>query len=458
MGPITPELLLEGIMETTAAGIFSVDPTGRITAWSRGMEEMTGFTAQQAVGQTCAMLDGSTCFGGPLAEESKQCPLFAGEPIRDKRCTVRTADGGRIALLKRARLLTDAAGRPVGGIEAVTDLSNLLDLQEQNEMLRCEVTGRSRFGKIVGTHPAMRRLHEMIAVAARTSSSVLVTGETGTGKELVAAAIHHASDRARKPFVRVSCAALSETLLESELFGHARGAFTGAVAARKGRFEAADGGTLFLDEIGDVSPNVQTKLLRVLQEREFERVGESRPIKVDIRVIAATNKDLMALCQQGLFREDLYYRLAVIPVGVPPLRERLSDVPLLVELFIERLNRTLERAIRGMTPAALALMTQHRWPGNVRELEHAVEYAFAVTAGSLIEASALPPTVGCAVRPNPQARAGGPRRRGERPDASCLVQLLDDLDWSRVRAAEQLGVSRVTLWKWMKDLGVEAPS
>jgi len=462
LGGLDPRTFVQCLLETTAAGLFTVDRDGQITSWNRAMEELTGYTAAEAIGASCDLMKGSTCFGGPHGARGPDgagpCPLFAGEALVDKRCTITTRSGVERLVLKRARLIYDERGEVVGGVEGVTDITESAALEREVALLRREAGGRSRFGRLVGHHPSMQHLYEMIEVAARTPSSVLIQGETGTGKELVAHAIHHASDRRDGPFVRVSCAALSETLLESELFGHARGAFTGAVTTRKGRFEAAHGGTLFLDEIGDVSPSVQTKLLRVLQEREFERVGETRPIRVDIRVIAATNRDLAALAAEGRFRQDLYYRLAVIPVEAPPLRRRMSDLPLLVDFFIERLNRLLGRSVRGISPLALEHLMGHDWPGNVRELEHALEFAFAVTTGDVIELDALPPTVRRGERSGEGApatsrghgdRLGGRRRRASDQE---ILRALRATNGNRTQAAALLGVSRVTLWKWLKDI------
>jgi PAS domain S-box-containing protein len=450
---LDPSELLRHVLATMPSGLFTVDTTGRITSWNQAMEDITGYRAGEMMGKPCAILRGDTCFAGPLANCENRCPLFAGERVEGKRCVIVRRDGSPVPVHKNARLMHGPDGEVIGGIEALNDLSGLLDLEREVARLQSEVTGRCGFRKLVGSHPSMQRLYDLIELASRAHSSVLVQGETGTGKELVAHAIHESSERRSGPFVRVSCAALSETLLESELFGHVRGAFTGAVANRAGRFEAADGGTIFLDEIGDISPNVQKKLLRVLQEREFERVGDSRPIRVDIRVIAATHRDLLVLSDQGQFRSDLYYRLAVIPVAIPPLRARTSDIPQLVDHFVSRLNRTSGRAIEGISSAALERLMGHNWPGNVRELEHALEYAFAVCREPVIGEGHLPPTV-APPRPLRVNNAPTTARKG-RPDRSSIEIALRSARGNRTRAAEALGVSRVTLWKWMRALDME---
>jgi Nif-specific regulatory protein len=263
-------------------------------------------------------------------------------------------------------------------------------LMEENLQLRQELRGRFHPHNLVGASHEMQQVYDQIAQVAPSDASVLILGETGTGKELIARAIHYSSPRAQGPFVRVHCAALPESLVESELFGHVRGAFTGAVRDRQGRFEAANGGTLFLDEIGDISPAVQVKLLRVLQEREFERVGDTTPIRVNVRVVAATHRDLAAMVASGRFREDLYYRLNVFPIYVPPLRNRRSDIPLLVDHFLNIYAKQSGKHVRGITPDALDRMMAYSWPGNVRELENAVERAVLVCDGPLIDVAHLP--------------------------------------------------------------------
>ena len=445
LAELSPGDLLEHVLVTMPGGLFTVDPEGRITSWNRGMEELSGFSAGHALGRSCSFLHGNTCFLGPLGEGQERCPLFSGDRVVGKRCSIRHADGRRVPLVKHARLMRDGTGEVVGAIEVVTDVSNVEALERQVAELRRATRGGEPIPRMVGRHPSMQRVYDMIEVAGRSPSSVLILGETGTGKELVARAIHEASERSGGPFVRVSCAALSETVLESELFGHVRGAFTGAVANRVGRFEQANGGTLFLDEIGDIPGDVQKKLLRVLQEREVERVGDNRAIPVDIRVLAATHRDLARESQIGVFRRDLYYRLAVLPIVLPPLRERRSDIPLLVEYFVDRLNRMQGRDVQGLSAQAMARLIGHGWPGNVRELAHALEYAFAVTRGAEIDAGALPLTLGRSAQPAPTRAA-----RSTRPGRAEIERALAETGGNRTRAAKLLGVSRVTLWKWLK--------
>ncbi|MBT8487913.1 MAG: sigma-54-dependent Fis family transcriptional regulator [Gemmatimonadetes bacterium] len=312
----------------------------------------------------------------------------------------------------------------------------------------------SRPSGILGRSAAIRSVLEVVGRVAPTDATVLVTGETGTGKELVARAIHDGSDRSEGPFVAVNCASLAEGLLESELFGHEKGAFTGAVRQRKGHFEAAAGGTLLLDEIGDVSPGVQHRLLRVLQERELTPVGSSRPVSVDVRVVAATNKDLRTEMEAGRFRDDLYYRLNVVRIELPPLRARKEDIPLLVEAFNERVDRPSHR---GCSPMAMRLLQGHRWPGNVRELFAALQSAHIRAGDRRIEAQHLPGEVRGS-RGGGSEDAEGERYRSERPAAderSTIVEALERAGGTRTAAARQLGMSRTTLWRKMKEYGID---
>jgi two-component system NtrC family response regulator/two-component system response regulator HydG len=316
-----------------------------------------------------------------------------------------------------------------------------VELVRENQVLRERIREKYQFANIVGDSAELQAVFDVVKRAAPTRATVLVLGESGTGKELIAQAIHEESPRALKPFVKVNCAALSETLLESELFGHEKGSFTGAVGRREGRFELADGGTLFLDEIGDITPALQVKLLRVLQQREFERVGGTSTIKVDVRVVAATNKELAAEVKAGRFREDLFYRLNVVTVTLPPLRKRKSDVPQLVTHFIEKYNELHGKLVKGLAPGTLNALLSYDWPGNVRELGNVVERAVVLARGSELTSDDLPPTM------------RGPRPRDRSPDAlipgatlyeierEAILRTLEMVDGSTSRAADILGIS-----------------
>ncbi|HWO21766.1 MAG TPA: sigma-54 dependent transcriptional regulator [Kofleriaceae bacterium] len=317
------------------------------------------------------------------------------------------------------------------------------ELRRETRQLRQRVRARVAPGNIVGDSPPMQRVFEIVDQVAPSRATVLITGESGTGKELVANALHQRSPRAGGPFVKLHCAALAESLLESELFGHERGAFTGALARKDGRFQIADGGTLFLDEIGEISPTIQVKLLRFLQEHEFERVGGTQTIRVDVRVITATNRNLLEEVGKGRFREDLYYRLNVVAIEMPPLRDRRSDIPPLAKFFLERYARENGKAVGGLSAEALELLTAYDWPGNVRELENAVERAVVLTTGSAIEARQLPPNV------RPRQSPGGmpiiPGATMAEIERYAILETLKSTAGSTSKAAEILGISARTI-------------
>ena len=473
--------LLREVLDLLPSGAFFIDAGCRITSWNKQMSELTGFSREEVLGKHCSVMEGDRCFASPEDENcdmgSQSCALFSSCSILGRRCRVRRKNGTWVNVVKYARLLHDENGQVIGGVETVTDITELVGLEDELARLRRdrsgECAGNPNFYGFVGRHPSMQRLYDLLATAGPSDSAVLIRGETGAGKGVAARAIHQMSRRHKGPFVRVSCTALSESLLESELFGHVRGAFTGAVAGRVGRFEAADGGTLFLDEIGDISPKMQTMLLRVLEELEFERVGSNRSIRVDTRVVAATHRDLQAMCEEGTFRSDLYYRLAVIPIHVPPLRERLEDVPLLVNSFLQQIHERGNTVNAGIDADAMSLLSNYRWPGNVRELLHALEYSVVISGENPIGWTTLPPAIQAAAVGNgravarrsappavsvePRAVASRSRRRHPQASREQILQALRATDGHRAEAAARLGVSRMTLWKWMRGMEIQWP-
>jgi len=321
--------------------------------------------------------------------------------------------------------------------------------------------------KIIGHDPAIEEIYRMISLAADSEVNVLIQGESGTGKELVADAIHELSERKNKPLVKVNCAALTETLLESELFGHVKGAFTDAYKDKTGKFEQANGGTIFLDEIAEISQSLQVKLLRVLQEKVIERVGDNKPIKVDMRIMAATNKDLRELIRNNVFREDLFYRLNVFNIKMPPLRERYLDIPLLIDYFVEKFNRTTSRSVKGLSKEAMKALLAYSWPGNIRELQNAIEHAFVLVRSGLIELTDLPEEIRKGNKEPADKKdrdlsasvyyAEGFRKNKNRRltiNKEQLKGVLEMNDWNQTKTAEYLGISRVALWKKMKKLGI----
>ncbi len=437
---------IEAILDAVTDGIFTTDERLRIVQFNRAAEEITGFSRDEALGMPCLeifqqILSGQECLVCKAIEKEEYVRLVEREITRK--------DGRRGLVLVTTTPVREAGGRRAGVVVVFRDIQELKELTEQ-------VKGRATFAGLIGKNHRMRQIYRLVEQVADSTASVLVEGESGTGKELVAKAIHSCSPRANKPFVAVSCAALAEALLESELFGHVKGAFTGAVTSKVGRFELADGGTLFLDEIGDISPAIQVKLLRVLQEHTFERVGESRPRTVDVRIIAATHRDLHQLIAEGRFREDLYYRLKVVPISVPPLRERTDDIPLLAAHFVERFRKETGKPITGVTPDAMSALLDYPWPGNVRELENAIEHAFVRCTGTEITLVHLPQEVRGAIRWPQAGHEGG--QAAPSPVASSererIVQALNEAGWNRASAARRLGLSRVTLWRKIREYGI----
>jgi two-component system response regulator HydG len=354
----------------------------------------------------------------------------------------------------------DYVTKPFEPSELLHRVRNALErhrLLREVHHLRKQMREQRGFGTIVGSSLPIQRLAGMVSRVAASDATVLIEGESGTGKELVARAIHAESARASHPFVGINCAALPETLLESELFGHVKGAFTGAVVAKKGLFEEASQGTLFLDEIGDTPPPIQAKLLRVLQEREIRRVGSTSPIRIDVRLLAATNRRLEELVREGRFREDFYYRLNVVALQIPPLRERREDIPLLAAHFLTRSAKRHGRPVPTLSPEAMALLFDHHWPGNVREMENAIERAVLLTETDTIFPGDLPPSLRGAPASGVSPEATLKPRRLEDVEREHILRTLDAHAWNQARAAEVLGIGRNTLWRKLKDYGVAPP-
>ena len=433
------------ILDSINEGVFTVGLDWRITAFNRAAERITGVTRQQAVGRPCCeVFRASICETGCALRRT----MDSGSPVVNAAAHIVNQQGRRIPIRIATALLRDDAGQVVGGVETFQDLT-------QVEQLRKELHARYTFEDIVGRSAAMRRLFELVPQIAASSSTVLIEGASGTGKELFARAIHNLSPRRRKPFVAVNCAALPDTLLESELFGHKAGAFTDAKRDKPGRFAAADGGTIFLDEIGDVSPAMQVRLLRVLQERLIEPLGGVRPVAVDVRVIAATNRDLAELVRRGAFRDDLYYRVRVIHLLLPSLAQRREDIPLLVEHLVARFNRLQGKDILGVSDEVMARLMEHDYPGNVRELENIIEQAFVLCRGGMIEPAHLPPELR---PPAGQTAPGGQAMSLRDLEKFSIDQALQRRRGNRKLAAADLGINVSTLYRKTRTLGIDAPA
>jgi PAS domain S-box-containing protein len=445
------------IVDTMMDGVIVVDCDCNILTSNRALEVMTGYDKQELAGQPCTILGCDVFFSGHLQEKGgakRDCDLFSSGMVVKRHCRLRRKDGVTLHVLKNAAILKDGGGRTVGGVETITDITDLVEKEEVIRELKHLLSPRESFEGIVGKSEKMADVFELIRNAAAADAPIIIYGESGTGKELAANAVHHLSRRCKRALVKVSCAALSESLLESELFGHVKGAFTGAGRNRKGRFEAAHKGDLFLDEIGDIPLTMQIKLLRALQEKEIERVGEQTPIPIDVRIIAATHRDLKALCREGRFREDLFYRLNVIPIYLPPLRERPEDIPLLVDYFIRTIRMRTEKNIQGVTKQAMELLVSAPWPGNIRELLNVLEYAFVVCHEELISDRHLPSLKAVESRPPSRRKENAPNR-AKREE---LVRILQDTGGNRQETARLLGISRVTLWKLLRQNNIRIES
>ena len=442
------------LLESMADGVFTLDERGMISSWNPAMERISGYTTAEAMGRPCTLLNFTRCFSRACPTGIAECGIYDHGRLDGRECLLRHKDGKDIPVLKSARLVRDKDGGLKGVVETVTDLTELERVRRKAEEANRQLGELHRLDSIIGKSHGMQQIFAAIRAAAASEATILLQGESGTGKELVAGAIHHNSVRSEMPMIIVNCSALSESLLESELFGHVRGAFTGAIRDRAGRFEEADGGTIFLDEIGDISPFIQVKLLRVLQEREVERVGESARRKIDIRIIAATNRNLVEQVKEGNFREDLYYRLKVFPLTIPPLRKRKEDIPLLIAHFIRRQNRKTGKQVAGVTQASMRIFMDHSWPGNVRELENAIEHAFVLCAGKRIDIFDLPVEIRqLAYRPSATGLPPGSASRSlsrERLTREALLRLLDACGWNKAEVARRVGLSRTAIWKYMK--------
>ena len=433
------------ILDSIADGVFTVDDQWRILSFNRAAERITGVAREDALGQKCCdVFRASICESACALRET----LRTGRPIVNKAIYILDADGRRIPISISAAPLKDAEGNAIGGVETFRDLSMV-------EELRKELEGTYTFADIVGRSPAMRELFDLLPRVAESSSTVLIEGASGTGKELFARALHNLSPRRGERFVALNCGALPDTLLESELFGHRAGAFTDAKHDQPGKFAVADGGTILLDEIGDISPAMQARLLRVLQERTFEPLGSTESVEVDVRVVAATNKDLSRLVRKGTFRQDLYYRINVVRLKLPELRDRREDIPLLVERFVSKFNRLQNKDVAGLSDDTLALLMEHDYPGNVRELENIVEHAFVLCRASLIEPAHLPVAVRGDADSTP-ARVKGPRTL-KALEALHITDAVRRHHGNRTAAARELGINPSTLFRKVKALGLKLP-
>lgn len=442
---------LRQICSMVPTGIFTTDTEGTVTFWNCAAEEITGYNHAEITGNLCDYFVPSQ-----PAQPEELCARFCRGEMKNFECSLRHKEGHIISVLLSSNAITDSNGTITGVVASMTDVTYFHDIETKYRNLSETVASRFSFGSIIGRSSAMQRVYHMLERAAESDATVLLLGESGTGKELAARAIHYASARKHESLVTVNCSAFPDTLLESELFGHVKGAFTGAIRDTIGRFEAADKGTLFLDEIGDISPLIQVKLLRVLQEKTFDRLGDHKPRHVDVRIIAATNKDLKKMVAEGRFREDLYYRLKVFPITLPPLRNRREDLPMLIDHFIGTYNESTGKYISKLSREAMKHLLNYCWPGNVRELQNAIEHAFVLCTANTIETSHLPQEI---VQHELRiAECGHHLSYPANPsdERSQIVDALSKSNGQKTAAARLLGISRVTLWKKIKKYEINS--
>jgi two-component system response regulator HydG len=443
------------VVDTIQDGVMIVSPEGTIVSVNRAFEEITGYARIEIIGQSCAVLNCTSCEIIRGKGHCQWCAMFEKGRLRRQKCLLVRKDGRAISVVKNASVLKDGAGNVTGAVETMTDITDLMDKETQIASFRRELDAEDRFHGMIGTSAPMQQVFELITNAAQSDAPVIIYGESGTGKELVARGIHEASQRSKNPYIKVNCAALNESLLESELFGHVKGAYTGAHRDREGRFELADKGDIFLDEIGDLPLSTQVKLLRVLEEKVVERVGDHRPIAIDTRIISATNRDLPKLIAQGRFREDFYYRINVIPIHVPPLRERVDDIPLLARSFFNRILLKSSKQIQGISNPALEALMRYSWPGNVRELKSAFEFAFVSCQGEAIMPENLPRHIIEGVPAEPASSAPLSTANLDDLKRVRLMGALEASGGNQSEAARQLGISRTSVWNQMKRYGIQ---
>jgi PAS domain S-box-containing protein len=436
-----PNQFFHVILNSIADGVFTTDSDGRITFLNKAAQEITGFSSKEALGHYCFdIFRADICQTRCALKET----LKTKKEITNLSVTILTKGGQKVPINISTAVLKDEKGRIIGGVETFRDLSAI-------EVLKRELSEKYTLGDIISKNHLIREIFAILPNIAESDSTVLIQGPSGTGKELFAKAIHNLSQRKTKPIIQVNCGALPDALLESELFGYVKGAFTDAKRDKPGRFALAHGGTMFLDEVGDMSPSLQVKLLRVLQEKEYEPLGSTSPRKTDVRIIAAANKDLSKLVSEGKFRDDLFYRLNVVRIDLPPLSQRREDIPLLINAFIQKFNARMGKQVSGLSEQALRFLLDHDYPGNVRELENIIEHAFVLCRGDWIELDCLPKELTAdrgkrEKSPHP-VEEGTPLARAE---AEVIEETLKKHEGNRLKTARELGVDRTTLWRKIK--------
>lgn len=437
---------LEAIFRSVSDAIITIDPDFRVIDANASTQSICGVDAKKIVGKKFpACID---CCSNSCADILWKT-LYQKKNTKEISVECRHGDRNHQIVKVSGSPLLDSEGRFMGGVLVIRDITQLKSLE--NELL-----SRHQFQNIIGKSKKMQQIYALLEDLSNVETTVLITGKSGTGKELVAKALHYGGRRALKPFITVNCSALAENLLESELFGHVKGAFTGAIHNRQGRFHAANGGTIMLDEIGDISPLIQLKLLRVIQEKEFERVGEIKPSKVDVRIIACTNNDLSQKVKSGLFREDLYYRLKVMEINLPPLNERIEDIPLLVDHFCKLFRKRFKKKIMGASSDTMNMLMSYNWPGNIRELKHVIERAFVLCHESVISRQQLPAEITIKKKPNRKRKQYNHKQH--KKDREAILYVLKRAKGNKSKAAQILGISRQTLYRRIEEYQLGADS
>jgi len=435
---------LDAIFNSSIEGTFTIDNDWNITSFNKSAEKITGYKISEAIGKKCwEIFNSSLCRNGCHMEQT----LKKGKAMIGNELEILHKSGRRIPIRVNSNILINNKNEKIGAVETFVDISEIKNLT-------AHLSEFFKYENIVGRNKEIKQIISVLESVSQTDSSVLITGESGTGKELAARAIHLNSSRKTGPFIAVNCSAFVESLIESELFGHEKGAFTGAIKTKIGKFELAQGGTLFLDEIGDLSIAVQTKLLRVLEMREFERVGGNKTIKMDARIIAATNKNLLEEIAAKRFREDLFYRINVIHIHLPPLRERMDDLPLLINHFIEKFNMKFNKNIKQFSSDAYEFLLEYNWPGNIRELENVIEHCFVLCNKDIIDVDCLPKRLKNIQNKNNFINNINIRNGIEETEKELIISALKKNMWNRTKTAKELNINPSTLWRKMKKYGI----
>jgi PAS domain S-box-containing protein len=436
---------LDAIFNSNIEGTFTIDNDWTVTSFNTSAEKITGYKKTEAIGKKCwEIFNSSICRNGCHMEQT----LLKGKAMVGNELEIVHKNGMKVPIRVNSNILINNKNEKIGAVETFLDISELKNLSAHlNDFFKYE--------NIVGRNKEIKQIISVLESVSQTDTTVLITGESGTGKELAARAIHLNSSRKSGPFIAVNCSAFVESLIESELFGHEKGAFTGAIKTKIGKFELAQGGTLFLDEIGDLSIAVQTKLLRVLETREFERVGGNKTIKMDARIIAATNKNLMDEIAAGRFREDLFYRINVINIHLPPLRERMDDLPLIINHFIESFNQKFNKKIKQFSSSAFDILMEYNWPGNIRELENVIEHCFVLCSGDIIQVECLPKRLREQKPKKSDSQNQNQKKGFKDAERELIISILEKNNHNRTKAAKELNINPSTLWRKMKKLGIK---